>query len=75
MKEFNTNDVDYKKFSPHGNVSFSVIENKIFLYRAAGPFNLELMLALDKIELEVEKNIKKGEDKWCEIVVFLKNHV
>lgn len=68
MSSYCTNSVDYKKFRPHGRVNLSIITDEIIVFRALGPFNLELLSALDEIESNVVKNLKSKS--WVEIVVF-----
>lgn len=70
MTKHCTDKVDYNKFRPHGRVSFSIIEDYIVVYRALGPFNSEVLKALQEIEPDVLKQVKKKNDKWVEIVIF-----
>lgn len=70
MAEHSTDDADYEKFRPHGRVEFSIVEDRMILSRAIGPFNVELFQALKQIEPGVIEEAKIDDGKWCEIVVF-----
>jgi len=56
-------------FRPHGKITLSVNDNLI-VYRAEGPFNAELLAALDYIESDVLKKLKNDVKNWGGIVIF-----
>ena len=48
--KFHTDSNDNEKFTAHGRVAISIIGDGLILYRAKGPFNQELILALAEVE-------------------------
>ena len=70
MNIHNTDNVSYKKFRPHGRISFAVLENNLVVYKALGPFNLELLNALKEIEPDVLQEMKINNGIWGETVIF-----
>lgn len=68
MSKGSTDSVDYQKFRPHGRVNISIIDNQIAQFQALGPFNLELLGALDKIESKVLQKVK--QKPWAEVIIF-----
>ncbi len=58
------------KFGAHGTVRFTVIDNNTIIFRARGPFNIELFRVLEKMELEVLKEIDKEAVSWVEAIIF-----
>jgi hypothetical protein len=69
MKEASTDDLPSGKFSVHGRVSLTVKDN-IIIYHAKGPFNIEFLAALEKIEENVLRDMKSEVKDWCEIIIF-----
>lgn len=70
MKEYDTNDIEYKRFRPHGRVRFSVLEDGINIYRVIGPFNQELHQAFNELEPQFLHELQRNNGKYCDIVIF-----
>jgi hypothetical protein len=70
MTKHCTDTTNYKKFRPHGRVEISTVDNKIAVFRALGPFNLELLDALQQIEPVALQAMDIENNSWVEIVVF-----
>ncbi len=67
MTTYSTDRVNYQKFRPHGRVELSITGKNIVTFKALGPFNLELLAALDEIESDL---IKQIDNNWVEVVIF-----
>ncbi|MDT0603398.1 hypothetical protein [Thalassotalea castellviae] len=65
-----TKNIPDGKFSAHGRVSLEVINSNIIVYHSKGPFNLELLTALEEVEQNTLQDLKNNAINWCEIVVF-----
>lgn len=58
------------KFPQHGKITISVNNRNIIVYRAEGPFNTELLDALNHIENEVLKTLKNDIKRWGAVIIF-----
>ena len=67
MSIYSTDNVNYQIFRPHGRVNLSILDNEIMIFRALGPFNIDLLTSLYEIELDALQEINSN---WVEIVVF-----
>lgn len=73
MGEYNTDSVKWIKFGPHGKIELSESIKNIIIYKAYGPFNTELIKALDKLEQPVLKERIKRNEKWVTLIEFKEN--
>ena len=72
MVKFDTDSTNTQQFIPHGNVLL-VVEDCIAQYHATGPFNEQLVEAIAQIETSALQNLRNGDNKWAELVVFNKS--
>ena len=63
-----TDDFDPQTFRPHGRVTFSV-DGNVLMCDAVGPFNKELIEAIEGVELKLIDEMKQNE-KWGDIVTI-----
>ncbi|WP_448211032.1 hypothetical protein [Colwellia sp. MEBiC06753] len=68
MKAKCTDSVKASGYQAHGRVRYKVIDDNIILYQATGPFNLELLMAFQQVQPNLEMH--KQHNKWAEIVIF-----
>ncbi len=73
MDNKDTKDAKVTFFEPHGRVSYSLVENSVVVYKATGPFNLELLQTLKNVEEDdIKKVMQRGESIGI-IVAFEKS--
>lgn len=70
MREYNTDSIKFNNFGPHGRVELSESVDNIIIYRAYGPFNAELIKALNELEQPVLKERIKRQEKWVTLIEF-----
>lgn len=70
MSNLCTDEVAFNRFRPHGRISITSIEDGIVVYSAAGPFNCELLDAVEVMETDILKEVKETTGDWIEVVVF-----
>lgn len=68
-----TDSFDGKKFQHHGKIIQYVNDSDIIVYRAEGPFNSEILAALDYIENVTLNEFKINIKRWSTIVIFEKS--
>ncbi|WP_448212179.1 hypothetical protein [Colwellia sp. MEBiC06753] len=68
--KFSTDNTSPRKFRPHGRIELTIFEEGIIQYDALGPFNRELMKALEEVEQGALASFKQNFGKWCEVIIF-----
>jgi len=67
-KSSTTDDFDPLTYRPHGRVSFS-IDGNMLLCDAVGPFNKELITAIESVEMDLLLDLK-SKGKWGEVIII-----
>ena len=67
-KHSTTDDFDPLTYRPHGRVTFS-IDDDVLICEAVGPFNKELITAIESVEIELIHELK-SHGKWGEIIII-----
>jgi len=70
MSELTTDDSTRTHFPPHGRITIKTHDNCIVIYHARGPFNEEIIHALEEIESELLTKMSQLNEHWVEVVEF-----
>lgn len=70
MGDYSTNSIEWVKYGPHGRVEISESLENIIIYKAVGPFNKELIKALDELEQPFLKERIQRDEKWVTLIEF-----
>ncbi len=73
MEEYSTDDAHLGRFGPHGRISFYFMQGNIVIYKAMGPFNLELLEAFAQVEPGIIEKFQSGVGPWVEVIIFEKS--
>lgn len=67
-KHRSTDDFDPPTYRPHGRVTFTIYDN-VLVCEAIGPFNKELITAIESVEIGLLEE-SKPKEKWGEIIII-----
>ncbi len=70
-KIYSTSSVKSLYFAQHGSVEMKLLDSGVLAYKATGPFNLETLVAIDKLHHnEVFIELLKHQQQWSEVIEF-----